>query len=193
MTLKKVGESFSFSSSSHRVNPLKEFVSDCSNLWAPQLSTAFSLFSPSSWMPYIYRKQKKNKNRKRKQPHTHIVIPVHEDAFYLKKGTLNSTWISGSCKFNHISNSFLPISFNWTDQADSNAGKSTSVLSKDSLMREEHWRSDWVQQAADSSPWKKDYFYFFHSHDFPGADKVGQCIFKSKRKIVTCLHLLASK
>jgi len=131
MTLKKVGESFSFLFSSHRVNPLKEFVSNCSNLWAPELSTACSLLSPSSLMPYIYGKQNKNKNRKRKQPHTHIVTPVHQDALYLKEGT----WISGSYKFksfpcqhhdshhrsvgcsDQISTSPLPISFNQTGQA----------------------------------------------------------------------------
>lgn len=127
MTLKKVGESLSFLSSSHRVNPLKEFFSNCSNLWAPELSTACSLLSPSSLMPYIYRKQKK-KHRKRKQLSSHIVIPIHRDAFYLMEGT----WISGSCKFkslsflcqhydshhrsigssDHISISPLPISFN---------------------------------------------------------------------------------
>lgn len=61
MTLKKVGKPFSFSSSSHRVNPLKESVSDCSNVWAPKPSTACSLFFPSSLMPYVHGKQKKKK------------------------------------------------------------------------------------------------------------------------------------
>lgn len=156
MTLKKVGESFSFLSSSHRVNPLKEFVSDCSSLWAPELFTACSLFSPFSLMPCIYKKQKKNKNRKVKQPHIHIVIPVQQDAFYLKEGT----WISGSCKFKsspcqqfpccrllrpHFNQSLPHFFLIRQTEHQTPVQVNPHILSKDSSMREEHWRSDWEQ------------------------------------------------
>lgn len=101
MTLKKVGKPFSLSSSSHRVSPLKELVSDCSNVWASKPSTACSLFFPSSLMPYIHGKQKKKKKDK---------TATHPYCYYcssrctlLKEGI----GISGSCK---VSDTILLLS-----------------------------------------------------------------------------------
>lgn len=167
MTLKKVGESFSFLSSSHRVNPLEEFVSDCSNSWAPKLSTACSLFSPSSLMPYNRRKIK---IRKRKRAHTHIVIPVPKtcpiwrkalgylDHTSLKAFPANAMTLTMVPLLSDAQTTFQPVPspFPLIRQTKHQAPMQVSphIHSKDSNMRDKLWRSDWVHQGSDSCPWK---------------------------------------